>query len=184
MLRIRTAGTGSAAGVPYLSTMYFTGSTQTEADSAAAAVRAFWLAIQVRMLTGIQMQVESQVLVIDPGTGQPTNAFTTSTASVAGTGSGSALPTSNQGLVRWSTGVFIGGRQVRGRTFLPYVPVSENSGGRPIAGYVTAVAAAAATLVSVTSPEMVVWSRTHGVQPGVTGGSVWSEFAVLRSRRQ
>lgn len=98
---------------------------------------------------------------------------------VVGGNSGEFLPLSIQLLVQWRTGHFIGGREVRGRTFLAGFVEGLNNNGVPDPALVTAVEAAANTYALA----LVVFSPTKHEWFSVSHATVWREWATLRSRR-
>lgn len=181
LYRIRTVFTG-VAGTPYLSTMFFQEATGT-AQQAATAVSTFWGAVDAYMHQDVLWDIEQDVEVIDDTNGQIQSVVTTT----GGTGNGALtddlLPPATQGLIRWRTGVFVGGREIRGKTFVPAMTESSSNAGQ-IAGVVqTGLQNAANTLVGTANANLAVWSRKNGVSEDVVSGSVWNQFAVLRSRR-
>lgn len=182
MLRVDTVMTGDP-GAPYLSSMYFTGDDQTEAGQAASAVRAFWAAIVSSMVAPLSIQVQPEVVSVDVATGEPIEIFSTTQDVLTATGSGDALPWATQGLVRWRTGFFIGGREVRGRTFIPALTEGHSTAGRPTAALLTILNGAASGLIADANSQLLVYSKTHHSSADVVTGSAWSEWAVLRSRR-
>jgi hypothetical protein len=179
--RVNTSMTGLQGG-PWFSSMVFDGSGTADAQASADAVRAFWLAISTSMGAGLTITVDPEVIAFDPATGDPTGVESTSTAQITTGGAGEPLPWSTQGLMRWRTGVFIGGKEVRGRTFIPALTEGHNTAGRPAAALLTILNAAGATLI-LASPDLQVYSRTHGVVHNVTARSTWTEWAELRTRR-
>jgi hypothetical protein len=107
------------------------------------------------------------------------------------TGSGGATGTSSgadaaQALVRWQTGVVVGGRFLQGRTFLPAVGSASIVSGNLTSASQTTIGNAAATLIG-TGTGFGVWHRpvlgAGGDFVEASGGSAWSELAVLRRRR-
>jgi hypothetical protein len=91
-----------------------------------------------------------------------------------------------QGLHRWNTGVFVNGRLLRGRTFLPTPPEADNDAdGTPSSTYISAWPASAAAADSAHPlARHVVWSRTHGIKSPVLGsGSVPNQWSYLKTRR-
>lgn len=180
MLRIQTVFTG-IVGSPYLSTMFFESTGLAEMVDAQSAVRGFWEDLAGLMQSATTIQVQSDVDVIDPVTGHIT-ATGSAPVAVLQAGGNAPLPQATQGLVRWRSGVFVNGKEIRGRTFLPSMANDAQLGGKPSSALkVTADAAAAALLAAPVN--LVVWSRKNGMSAPVTSGSTWSEFAVLRSRR-
>lgn len=181
LYRVRTAIAGGPGGAE-VTTMFFDGTSGTAQD-AADAVRAWWLDLQSMIGSAYTMTVESAVYTINSTTGQATAATTTTTAPVTGTRSGEPLPAASQGLVRWHTGTFIGGRELTGRTFIPGASELDSDSGRPSTGYKNIVNSAANNLWSSGPITFGIYSRTNHLFAQATGGSTWAEWAVLRSRR-
>ena len=179
--RVRTEFTG-VQGVPYLSTMYF-GFLAGTAQQAATAAGNFWSTVDGSLSTNLDWEVAPDVAHIDETTGEIVTLTNVTGASGTGATAADMLPPANQALVRWRTGVYIGGREVRGRTFIPGVPESMSTDGLPTSAFQTAIGTAAGTLLADANSELLVWSRTHGVVHACIGGDVWNQFAVLRSRR-
>jgi hypothetical protein len=184
MLRIRTSITGQP-GAPYLSTMYFTAAVEdlTAANAANDAVGAFWGTIDNQMLNGTSWATHNEVAVLALD-GTLTGTFGVAPQFGAGAIFGNITPPATQGLVKWATNLFIGGRRLRGHTFIPAIPTTNVAGGgTPAPNLLTAMDSAAATLIADANAQFVIWSRKHTTtSPVVTGGG-WNEFAVLRSRR-
>ena len=184
MFRVRTTFVG-LTGAPYLSTMYFEDTGGLTAANAVAAVGAFWGAIDNSLPNTLSWTTEAEVATIDFSNGQQTGL--TSTTPQTGTGSIAATLHSpaTQGLVRWRTGAFLGGRELRGRTFIPGMSTSVTNAatGAPNSTFLSAVNTAAAALIADANSTLLVWSRTKSAKSTVTSGSMWSQFAVLRSRR-
>ena len=115
--------------------------------------------------------------------GEQTGAFSTTPQTAVGQASGDPLPYATQGLMRLFTPSFINGRQIRGRAFIPGAVEAASTGAVPIAGYLTAVNSAGGALLGGAAPQLAVWSRTHAAASAVASVSTWSQWAVLRSRR-
>lgn len=183
MHRVRVALNG-ISGAPYLATHYF-GSTDPlqTAQEAVEVVGNFWAAVDLHMSSGVTWNTEAEVAEINIATGDLEGI----TATTPRTGSGGAIaaimPPATQGLIRWRTGVFVAGREVRGRTFVPGLTTSAASAGKPSATVITDFNAAAAAMVADPNADLYVWSRKNGVIGNVVTGTAWNEFAVLRSRR-
>jgi hypothetical protein len=181
LFRVRTVFTG-VQGSPWLSTMYFDNGAGT-AQQAATAVGVFWGTIDNRMATSVLWSTEAEVVLIDDATGDPTAVVTTTPSSGAGSGAATMLPVVAQGLVRWRTGVFSGGREVRGRTFVPGLTENDNDLGVPNGSIIPVVDGAAAALVATANADLVIYSRTKSLSESVTSGSMWTSWAELKSRR-
>lgn len=171
-------------GAPYFSTMYFGGNTSGEAPVAAAAVRAYWDGIKGFITSGGVIQVQSDVEQVDPATGFITAVYSTTSVAVNSTGN-APLPKATQGLVRWRTGDFVSGKEIRGRTFIPALANDAQLVGVPSTTFKTTLTTAGNTLLTSASAagNLVVWSRKNGQASQVSSFSVWDQFAVLRSRR-
>jgi len=172
-------------GAPYYSQLFFSKLPGIEPDSATAHVYTFWNSYKAYMGEQCNVIVDPLVYVIDLDTGNTVDAISTDPQSdVSGTDEGDALPTFTQGLARFNTGVWYAGRQLKGRMFLPGITESNNNSGVPAGGYVTAVSEYIETLATPTlSVIPVVYSRTHHVAAPMQGGTLWSKWATLRSRR-
>jgi hypothetical protein len=184
MLRVTTEFTG-VTGAPYYTTMHFEGDTSGEAVAAANAVRAFWFELQNRLYGLMVANVQDDVPNIDPATGQITAMFSAPTALVDFSNASEVLPFTSQALIRWRTGDFVGGRELRGRTFIPGTVETDSIDGTLNGTYVSALNLAASNLLSAATGAggLVIWSPTNGVASLVTSASTWEQFAVLRSRR-
>lgn len=183
MLRVRTVFTSAIAGSPYLSTMYFTGDDDASgALDAVTAVGAFWGAVDALMDSEVTWATEDEVVVMS-NDGTITGSHSITPVTGAGALAAEALPLASQALVRWVTGQYVNGRRLRGRTFIPGLVEASNNNGRLVAASSTVIQNAANVLVAVATVDLAVWSKTHSVSFPVSSASVWSEFAILRSRR-
>ena len=185
MLRISTTFTGSIPGLPYFSQHYFGGDTGGEADAANAAIVAFWTAAEDAFTSSLTWTVSTEAEFVDEVTGQVTGVETTAGGTGIGDAAGQILSPASQGLIRWRTGVFVGGKEIRGRTFIPGPTEDINEIGVPSSGYFPVTNGAAAGLISGSSAagNFGIWSRTHGQFAVAVTGSTWNQWAVLRSRR-
>lgn len=181
MYRVRTVLTG-VQGSPYLSTMFFQEGAGT-AEQAVAAVAAFWGAVDGVMHSDVTWDIEQDVEIVDDNTGQIQGVAATSGGTGVGTVTGDILPPATQGLVRWRTGVFVAGREIRGKTFIPALTETAAISGQMANGTQTILEDAANALVGAAGANLCVWSRKNGLSEDVVSGSVWNQFAVLRSRR-
>lgn len=182
LYRVRTDFAGGS-GAAQVSTMFFSKAGGETAQDAASAVRALWQALHDVIYTGYTIKVEDQVFLIDQVSGEPTGIESVSTTAVTTTGASDPLPWATQGLMRWTTGTFIGGRQVRGRTFIPGTLESCNTLGVPNATYSSIVVPAIATFLGTTGVTPVIWSRKNHSGWPIINGDLWSKWAELRSRR-
>ena len=183
MHRVRTIFTGMS-GSPYLSTMYF-GSTDPlqTAQEAVTAVGNFWGAIDAQLSSTLGWTTDPEVAEVDIVTGEVAGSTATTPVSGVGALGNAVMALTTQALVRWRTGTFIAGREVRGRTFVPGTTTLHNLAGRPGGTLVTTITTAAAALVADVNADLYIWSRKNGAIGNVTSGTVWTEYASLRSRR-
>lgn len=182
MYRVRTAITGGAGGAE-LNTMYFNDTTPFTAQDAADAVVAFWTSLRNYIHSTYTMQVETVVTTVADFTGVPTGADVVTASAVTGNDNGDLLPPATQGLIRLQTGVWYGGRQLQGRIFIPGATEANSTGGKPSGAYKGQADAAIAALVADADSELFVWTKKYLNANGVSGGSTWSEWAILNSRR-
>jgi hypothetical protein len=112
-------------------------------------------------------------------------------AAVAGTGATPYLPVPTSLVVRLRTATVLAGKRLEGRSFVgPLSTSAAVSGLTPsVAAGTAAVNAVTALLTGATSVSPVVWRRPRAIPPrvGASGaiisGDAWSQFGVLRSRR-
>lgn len=184
MKRVQTVFSGRP-GTPYYSNLYFQETVTPNDDDLIAAVDAFWTAVLTYSSVGLTFVVSGEIATIDEVTGDILSVESNLSATGAGANSGNTMPPATQGLIRVLTPGYEGGRRVRGRIFVPSLTQAAGA-DRPL----TAVRSLWETASSVLSAnaldsghEWVVWSKTNGLTRVITGYSAWSEYAVLRSRR-
>lgn len=181
MYKVTQVATG-VAGSPYYLTAYFDGGGGS-AQNAANDWRAFLSAGVSTYVSGLIFSAITEVGQIDPVTGDLTALTTVSVASQTFTGAADPMAPVVQGLARWRTGEYLGGREIRGRTSIPRQAETDSTLGVPTSTWITTWQARQATLLASALSNHVVWSPKHGVWALTTGASMWSEWAVLRSRR-
>lgn len=182
MLRVTTRFTG-VPGSPYYSTMYFDGDDQTAADNAADAVDTFWAAADGVMTDTIDWERLAEVEEVDVSSGHVIGVFQTIPGAGSGASGNERLSGVMQALIRWRTGVYLGGREIRGRTFIPGMVQDSNDAGVLTGTVRDALSGYAAGLIADANSTLVCYSPTHSAQATVLTGTCWSEYAVLRSRR-
>lgn len=185
--KIRTVFSG-VPGTPWLSTMYFEEVGGT-AQQAATAVGTFWGAIDALQSSLVTWTTEADVSTIDDQTGELTAVTVTTPVTGTGAQAGEMLPIASQALIRWRTGAFINGRNLRGRTFIPGLVVSQSDDGRVNASTQTTINNAASALIADGNSVLNVWHRPNpvgsatGAGEAVVSGLCWNQFATMRSRR-
>lgn len=181
MLRVRINWTGLNTG---FSVWHFDGpDTQTGANDAAAAAATWCGAVDNFLRVNQAWAIDPEVQQVSVLTGQVEAVYTVTGGSGTGADSGDAVPNAAMILVRWRTGVFLSGRELRGRTFIPgCTETSVDANGNLGSTAIAAINTANATLIS--GSEFGIYSPTKNAYSDASSGSTWSEFAVLRSRRE
>ena len=175
------SGTGVQGGGR--STHYFDAAAGT-AQQAATAVATFWGAVDAFICSTARWDIDQEVSLIDSLTNTITDSDFVSAAGATGTDGSAMLPPATQGLIQWRTVIFVSGRVLRGRTYVPAPPEGQSEvTGIPSAAYVAALDAAGTALVSDASSALQVYSATHKVATDVSDVTVWNKWASLRTRR-
>lgn len=183
MLRTTVRMAGPLDGTPYFSITHHIGEGSTAASAAQSKVMDFWGDLAPSMGDGLVISVVESALVAEP-TGQKADEYPITAAPVEGSATAELLPPSNQALLRLKTGIFLGGRQVSGRIFVPALNLDASDGGR-LNPATPAILEAAVTnnLIGTDDGDLQVYSKKNGAAYNVTSVSCWEEWAVLRSRR-
>lgn len=183
--RVRTVVTG-VAGAPYYINAYFdhsVGTVQNRID----AWHKFLTANDTGPFIpgGSVWTTEGQVPVIDAASGNITSMESGTQKQVTGSSGTTVLPHGNQYLHRWHTASYIGGRELRGRTYqpLPYLASMDTGNGGLTSAAVTSLQNAENTLLGDITVGFCVWSRKHGVAQRVVSASPWNQYGIQRSRR-
>lgn len=181
MYRVTQVATG-VAGSPYYLTGYF-----AAADSSAQQAADAWrTAIGVPVATFVapyRYEAITEVATVNPGTGDTTGITAVTVAAITFTDADQPLPAATSLLLRWHTGVFTGGREIRGRTNIARLGELTSTLGVPNVATTTAWQTRANDLIADVNTTFVVWSPLHGLWETVQTGSPWGQWAVLRSRR-
>lgn len=184
MVRVRSVMTG-VGGSPFYSNLFFNEAASPDPDALVALVAGFWGNLAGWSALALDGVVEGQVPTIDPATGDIMSVATVADGEFTGNRSGATLPPATQGLLRLLTGSYEGGRQVRGRIFIPALSVEAGTsvpGAGPTGQWGTSAVTFMGDVLDA-GYEWVVWSRKNGVQRTIIGATPWSQYAVLRSRR-
>lgn len=179
--RVRTLWTG-VAGSPAYSNLYFL-NTGISAAAAVTAVTSLMTGLQAVQASGVRYDVEGDVALVDTATDSVVGVTTTGPTTGTVSGSFVMLPSATQMLIRTLTGAYAGGRQIRGRLFVPYIRTGSANGPVPAGAAITSVNSAVNALVAASSSSWVVYSPTNSNAYPVSAYSVWTQFAVMRSRR-
>lgn len=184
---LQTVWTG-VAGAPYYTTLRQTTVGAISAQSFADNWAAFLTTVDIFFVNDLTAVIQDELRVIESTTGALIGTETITGASIPGVSTAEMLPRATQCLVQWQTPTIIGGRRIRGRSFLPGFNEGTNGAtGAMDPAVRTAVQGAAETfrtaMETAGAPELLVYSRTHFSGGPVESVTVWSEWAQLRSRR-
>ncbi len=181
--RIRTEFTG-VAGSPAYSNLYFDAST-LDAGVYQTAVLDMWGALTNLIEDGVTATMINPIPIIDVTTGQVVDVAVGDGGSAAMADSGDPLPPMTNGLMQFHTGTFVGGREIRGRSFVPYPTEAANTGGGPNSTYKTAVLNAfdAMNGSGGANGAFCIYSRAHHRFEYVSSMTIWDKWGSLRSRR-
>jgi hypothetical protein len=167
--------------------------TVTDCNAAGAAVKAFYSAAQ-NYPSAVTFAVQPTVEMFDIGSGLVQGSLVMSAVpAVVPGGSGAAYAAGTGLRINWKTNQIVGRRLLRGATFLvPTGSTAFGSNGAVAPTYqATVQAAATAYVAAMTTANLVpvIWHRppvgttSGGVVGVVTGGTVSTTPAGLRSRR-
>ena len=181
--RVRSVITG-VAGTPRYSNLYFQGPSDPDEDY-VSAVHTMWTAAAGRILTGLTVTVQGAITVIDSSTGNVTAVGGFSDQTVTTSGGGGELPAATCGLARFRTGVYVAGREIRGRMFLPYPNLGDMVAAKPDSSYIATWNGAfdAMNMTGAANGAWCVYSPKNHRNELVANHDVWNNYAVLRSQR-
>jgi hypothetical protein len=196
LARVRTVFAG-VAGTPWYSNQYFHNDDAVDTSTACvAAVNAFWTAIRGALSDNVTWVVQGEVSQIESTNGQLIGITNVTALGNTGSSLDEELPFQTQALVRLNTNLFVNGRRVRGKIFVPALGEANNAGGLPTAALRTSLDAAAEALIADPGSGLVVWSRPFTPVPPATtpaprqgsfafaqSADVSVKWSVLRSRR-
>ena len=151
-------------------------------------ISSFFDAIKGLLPLNLTITVPSTGDDVDPQTGEVVGSWSQAPTTPVRTGSNVAVYAGSTGaVVHWRTGGVVGGRRVRGRTFLVPLVGAYDSGGSLSSGAISTLQTAANGLVSTAGSAFSVWHRPTQFVAGsthqVTSASVPDLAVVLRSRR-
>lgn len=170
------------AGTPYYITGYFDAVAGT-AQQAADAWRNLLGTTTTIYRSGLSFSAIATVDELDPATGNLVGQASVTVASLAFIGGTDALPAATSLLLRWRTGQYQGGKEIRGRTNIPGLPTSAGSLGLPSSTTISGFQTRQTAMLALANAHHVVYSPKNSAAALTTSGSPWGQWAVLRSRR-
>lgn len=181
--RVRTVFTG-VAGTPWYSNQHFAGTSDSQ--DYTELIGDFWDQVGGSMYAAVSWSTDAFVTFIDTETGQPTGTEGVAARSGQCSGAGAPLPFANQMLINLRTGIYRGGREVRGKLFVPGLVEGSVAGGSFSGGFANAVTAAADEIRQapvIADDFWLVYSPKNKAAYPVTSNAASTKPAVLRSRR-
>nr|CRY96808.1 hypothetical protein [uncultured prokaryote] len=180
--RVRLLTTGVAGSPAYTNLYSLNGAvTPLVAHTAAAAMAN---SLKTHQNSNISVLVESDVAQLNDATGALVGVVSVPSATYVGSGVGGPLPQANSILIRWLTSSYVGGRQIRGRTYFPYpTAATMNTAGTVAASVITSFNGAVNAYLTALGPAAVVYSPKNATSVPITTASIWTQFAIQRSRR-
>lgn len=169
----------STVGINGVSTFYAAGPVQDALDDIAT----FFVSCQALVPTDVTWVFPTSGNIINDVTGANVASWIgTAGGSFGGTGTGNYARPSGA-VVNWHTGLFVAGRELRGKTFMvPLVSSAFDGDGNVASGSVSTLAAAGNALAG-SSGQIVIYSPTGHTNGAVTSAAVPNLAVVLRSRR-
>ena len=189
--RVRVVTTG-LAGSPCLSTFYFD-AVGGSAELAAGCVSEYLQGIQPIVVDEAHMQIQNVVQTTQETTGNIIDEETIAgIPSIQGQNTFGNEWSAKQGLLAWQTGVFVDGKRMSARTFIPGVGNDAGEQSPTNLYKATAESAALAMITAATNEgcPMVAVRRPKqdpfvpGAIATINGATARDFWAVLRSRRQ
>lgn len=186
MWRYKVSWTGGRIGSG-VSVFHVGGATAVPDWTAAnTAFRAWFNSIGTNMPNDVLFTFPSEVEKIDPATGALVEVVgIAAAASVQGSDASTQWSAPAGRLVKWTTGVVVGGKRQIGHTFIVPTAAGAFTEGSVSSGVRTTDATAHAALILAldnAQADLRVWSRKQGVSTHVTSGATLQRPTVLRSR--
>nr|CRY97348.1 hypothetical protein [uncultured prokaryote] len=180
--RVQTVWTG-VGGTPFYTNLYYDAATG-DVDDLVAATSTLWNSMGTQISQDLTFDIDPTVQLIDTELDTVISAaISTIRATAFGDSSDTPLPYATQGLMQFRTGVFNGGREIRGRCFIPGPGEGVNTAGEPTGTYLNLLTASGLAWLEDPLVVPVVWSKARGVAEPITQVTAWPRWAVLRSRR-
>jgi hypothetical protein len=169
----------SSVGIDGVSTFYCTGPVGQFVND----VKAFFDSIKDLLPSDITLVYPGSGNIINDATGEPVATWVDAPPDpTLCTGGGNyAKPVGS--VVNWQTGLYAGGRQIRGKTFLVPLTAGSFDTDGTVPGVVAGNIRSAANLLAQSASVMVIYSPSNHTNAAVTVATVPSIACVLRSRR-
>lgn len=166
-------------GAPGVSTFMF----EDTATPPLAALRTLWVAFAGQIPTAVQLNIPNTGRTVDLAGNVIGSWSGPVQAPFAGSSPTTTWTSCAGAMIRWSTGAFVGHRELRGKTFIvPATTSTYDTDGSIAGGQITAFNNACNTFLTA-APTFRVWSRRNAAAAAATSGTTVDKTVVLRSRR-
>jgi hypothetical protein len=175
--QVKVAWTGFP-GAPGVSTFYFDAGSSVP----LSALSTMFTAWKPFIKDSVTLTFPSAGIKYSSDTGKAVGSWSASAPSpITCTGAaGYAAPVG--GVVHWKTGIYAGGKEIRGRTFMvPLVSSAYDADGTFLPGLLTAVRSACSTFASTAG--FIIYSRQSNGTATVNSALVPDKAMVLTTRR-
>lgn len=181
MIKVTQVATG-VAGTPYYLSAYFNASVSTP-QACADAWRNLLMPVASTYTAPYTFLAVTEVGLVNAINGDLVGTEPVTLPQLIGTGAGEPLPAATSLLIRWRSGEYVGGREIRGRTNVARLAEADSTNGVPSSSLLTTWQGRLTTFLAAANAKHVVWSPKNGTWAATTAGNVWGQWAVLRSRR-
>lgn len=168
-------------GAPGYNTYYSLAGTEAAASTWAGDVSGYISGLASNLSNVTTCQFDGILEEFDPGTGQTTSTLDVGAFSVQGVNNANQSPQGTCALIRWRTGLFLNGREVRGRSYISGLADIGDGVGRITDTNLADMQTAAQILAD--SSTAAVYSPTNGIGAFISSANVWNQFGLMRSRR-
>lgn len=182
MYRLRTVFTG-IAGMPGVQTTYFQAEGFDPAQ-VATELETTWQGLSAVMNDALVARVQETIDEVDPITGNIVAQHQASTNNIVGQDGLQLLSLGTQGLEILNTGVFVGGRQIQGKFYVPAPTEGSNDLGVVQSAYGNSMQANVQALVQQALCNLVVYSPTYGRWENIAAHRPSTYWARIRSRQR
>lgn len=190
LLRTRAVWTGFPGAPGYTNWFWdYEAGTPADASDAANSMYSFFDQITGQLPQDVIINISEEGAVVDDATGKQVDIVAlASQSTVTGVGAGPYSAPSGCA-VRWNTAGVVGGRLVKGHSFIvPLANLAYQTDGSLASAAVTALQNAADASIATQALPRVVYSRPTATRPlgvfsPITTASIPDRAAVLRSRR-
>jgi hypothetical protein len=146
---------------------------------------AFWTALNSRIGTPAIWTVQGDVDLLDDSTGNIIGVISTTPVTGTPSDAGALLSYGTQGCLNLRTGTYSGGREIRGKIYIPTPTVTQNNDGIPSSGYSAALQTAYNNMdAAAGASDVLVYSPTHNTSVAVSSPNPSAYWARLRSRQR